>query len=481
MPYPDSPKSYASRMSTPVSDLDDHRHQPEHLPRADTMGSTDRPNGRRGTFSSTVPPEPQPDRLTVNVNVGQEGMTSRDFEESAVIDDDRSGHGSFVEGRKYFRRESNASPGVGRRGTFKRNHDQHNEPPKSPRPVSIASVRSVSPPNSVDAFAGPRRRDRAGTINSNTASTVDLALHRTASNGTHPASRRRGTFGSIKVDGFPDFNDAASRRSSAEDDVCFPVEDDRKNELDIDFADLEEFVAEYQSKTPVLHPLKYRQSNISKTSQSRVFNDLRPQIPQIKMQAPSSNGDAETPMHEKESDIDEKHADVMAETKKVAETIAEPLNRWTFFSSEMDDTVHAAELGGLLMPGETFQDLFQLAPDGGMWWLDMLNPTEEEVFAICKAFGVHPLTREDILEQETREKVELFKRYYFVCFRSFFQIDKESEDFLEPVNIYLVVFRDGLLSFSFCANPHAANVRKRIARLRDYLSLSADWVCYAMM
>lgn len=156
-------------------------------------------------------------------------------------------------------------------------------------------------------------------------------------------------------------------------------------------------------------------------------------------------------------------------------------NRFTFFSSEIDETVHAPELGGLLMPDETFRDLFELGPEGGVWWLDMLNPSEEEIFTICGAFRVHPLTREDITTQETREKVELFKSYYFLCFRSFYDVDKESEDYLEPINIYAVVFREGLLTFSFCQNPHAANVRKRIGRLRDYVNLSADWICYALI
>jgi magnesium transporter len=158
------------------------------------------------------------------------------------------------------------------------------------------------------------------------------------------------------------------------------------------------------------------------------------------------------------------------------------LNRWTFFNSELDDTIHAAELGGLLMPGETFRDLFELPEDqGGCWWLDMVNSTEEEVFAICKAFGVHPLTREDITMQETREKVELFHSYYFVCFRSFFQADKQSENYLEPVNFYAVVFKEGLLTFTFTESPHTTSVRKRIGRLRDYINLSSDWICYALI
>ena len=37
------------------------------------------------------------------------------------------------------------------------------------------------------------------------------------------------------------------------------------------------------------------------------------------------------------------------------------------------------------------------------------------------------------------------------------------------------------MTFTFCPNPHAANVRKRIGRMRDYVNLSADWICYALI
>lgn len=51
--------------------------------------------------------------------------------------------------------------------------------------------------------------------------------------------------------------------------------------------------------------------------------------------------------------------------------------------------------------------------------------------------------------EETREKIELFKNYYFVCFRSFDQ-DPYSPTHLEPLNMYVVVFREGTLSASLC-------------------------------
>ncbi|KAF2876598.1 hypothetical protein BDV95DRAFT_561166 [Massariosphaeria phaeospora] len=114
------------------------------------------------------------------------------------------------------------------------------------------------------------------------------------------------------------------------------------------------------------------------------------------------------------------------------------------------------------------------------FWLDVLSPTDTEMKVISKAFGIHPLTAEDILMQEQREKVELFKHYYFINYRTFEQ-DENSEDYLEPVNLYVVVFREGVISFHFSMCPHPANVRRRIRQLQDYLILSPDWISYGII
>ena len=82
------------------------------------------------------------------------------------------------------------------------------------------------------------------------------------------------------------------------------------------------------------------------------------------------------------------------------------------------------------------------------FWLDVLSPTEPEMRVLQKTFGIHGLTIEDIMLQEAREKVELFRNYYFVSYRSFEQ-DSSSEHYMEPVNIYVVVFREGVLSVSY--------------------------------
>ncbi|CAA7258567.1 unnamed protein product [Cyclocybe aegerita] len=118
--------------------------------------------------------------------------------------------------------------------------------------------------------------------------------------------------------------------------------------------------------------------------------------------------------------------------------------------------------------------------DANTWWLDVQSPTDEEMKMLSKVFSIHPLTTEDILMEETREKIELFRNYYLVCFRSFDQ-DPYSPTHLEPLNMYIIVFREGTLSFHFRPTPHPQNVRRRIKQLKDYISVTSDWISYALI
>ena len=47
--------------------------------------------------------------------------------------------------------------------------------------------------------------------------------------------------------------------------------------------------------------------------------------------------------------------------------------------------------------------------------------------------------------------------------------------------MYVVVFREGIISFHFSQTPHPANVRRRIRQLSDYLFVTTDWISYALI
>ncbi|KAF9511578.1 hypothetical protein BS47DRAFT_1298705 [Hydnum rufescens UP504] len=199
--------------------------------------------------------------------------------------------------------------------------------------------------------------------------------------------------------------------------------------------------------------------------------------------------------------------------------------RFSFYSNAMTQTIHARSFSELPAEGQTFEDLFlgrpgaakgaesepgitgrttsrsnifgsvngngttthpsspedvNDDPERSTWWLDVLSPTDEEMRMLSKVFSIHPLTSEDIQMEETREKIELFRNYYFVCFRGFDQ-DVYSPTHLEPLNMYIIVFREGTLSFHFRGTPHPQNVRRRIKQLKDYINVTADWISYALI
>ncbi|KAF8585524.1 hypothetical protein K439DRAFT_1632522 [Ramaria rubella] len=135
------------------------------------------------------------------------------------------------------------------------------------------------------------------------------------------------------------------------------------------------------------------------------------------------------------------------------------------------------------------------------WWLDVSSPTWSDMREIGKRLHLHPLTLEDIIHQDPREKLELFPRlgYYFVVFRALesvrpktcIQIDKSINGFkavpsmdgaLGATNIYIVVFREGICTFHFGdISEHTSRVRNRILQLEETFYFSSDWIAHGIL
>ncbi|CDH50329.1 magnesium transporter [Lichtheimia corymbifera JMRC:FSU:9682] len=140
--------------------------------------------------------------------------------------------------------------------------------------------------------------------------------------------------------------------------------------------------------------------------------------------------------------------------------------------------------------GEPTQEFHQLLSEEGRqildralktpgWWVDVQSPTTDDMKALSKTFHIHPLTTEDVLAQEPREKVEMFPNYTFICFRSF-QIDPYTEQIC-PFNFYILIFRQGLLTFHFRSSDIPQKVRQRTEQLKTYMVITPDWLNYAII
>ncbi|KAJ6790224.1 hypothetical protein PWT90_06673 [Aphanocladium album] len=404
----------------PVPELDDHRSHSASAPRME------RP--RRGTFDSLYGSrqiEQEPDTPAIFV---------RDFEE-AVIDEEGA---DLMAGNRHGRRLT----------------------------ADSSESRSLSPPNSVKAFAQARRREREMSF-SEPKGDYEEMLGRALSISSRRSHRSRSRTAEADVV-------SLGTNNTVEESVCVAENGHhRQHQLRIDFEYLEEFI---ESE-------RVAQAANRKASVVSAFNDLRNESSaRQKVQLATSDGDIIDMPSDASSSVQEKPVSDPVPVPKGSQ-YAFDNNRFSFFSSAWESTIHAAEFGDLVLPGEDIRGLFELPKDesDGVWWLNINRATKEEVLSICKAFGVHPLTIEDIITQEAREKIELFPSYYFACFRSFNMVEEQDGIEYEPFNIYTLVFREGTLSFSFAPNSHASHVRRRITALKDYVALSSDWICYALI
>lgn len=417
---------------------------------------------------------------------------------------------------------------------------------------------------------------------------------------------------------YPSSNPSSRRTSDASslNDVCFPV--DSLDEVDRskkwpNLSVLEEFAEEEREGFS-----KVVSSSVSQKSASTIENNVNFQYPIV---SSIDHGDMTTPLIvSTNEEIDPINGRLRPKrntpwNKPEFVTHHDKLSkfRFTYFREDMPNTIHSPSISGLLHDGRKFEDLFSPSsytsvetktseekdtsntvhrtttvpsvssipvnsnvdisaaastiaskPFIQPFWLDVLNPTEEEMKAISKTFGIHPLTSEDIFLGEAREKIELFRDYYFICFTSF-DVEEEhqkrqkaaykafvdaieeenlktkndrsllekifhkfmrrssatshssrnsvhsnssrrsrrslsdnrkssvsvssrkpkkkkyNKDDLIPLPMYIVVFKDAVITFHFKPTPHTGNVRRRARMLRDYLTMSSDWIGYALI
>ncbi|KAI8843650.1 hypothetical protein BC829DRAFT_482458 [Chytridium lagenaria] len=119
-----------------------------------------------------------------------------------------------------------------------------------------------------------------------------------------------------------------------------------------------------------------------------------------------------------------------------------------------------------VMRAEYFECLdFSIFLKSGPFWLDVCGASHAEMQTLTK----------------TREKCEVFPSYYFITIRTF-DSNQYSLSYMHPINVYIVVFRECVLSFHAQPIPHPANVLRRIDHLKAYgLRISPDWLNYALI
>lgn len=316
------------------------------------------------------------------------------------------------------------------------------------------------------------------TTQSQTRSTRGFSFQRRRPRGLSGSSIRSGASSNSKFSRprsvFVDSDHESDGANDTEEDVCFPFNDDTSHD-GVNITELDQLLndlTDEEDKPAVEGPDNNGQHSSLETKVEESPNTESPDTLQEDV--------LKSPAQLRVPFMFSRRHECMPDLELPEPQIENPdsSTRFSFFATQMDSTTHSSDLASLVGPDESFASLFN--SNNGIWWLDCENPTESEMRILSRAFGIHPLTSEDIRTEESREKFELFKNYYFVVFNTF-ETCKDDPEYLEPINFYIIVYNDGVLSFHFSPVDHCRNVRRRMRQLREYVDVTPDWICYALI
>ncbi|KAL4888056.1 hypothetical protein BDV59DRAFT_189327 [Aspergillus ambiguus] len=129
-----------------------------------------------------------------------------------------------------------------------------------------------------------------------------------------------------------------------------------------------------------------------------------------------------------------------------------------------------------------------------VWWVDVVDGTNGDVSRVSHDLSIHPLTTEDIVMRDPREKIEVFRNYYLISLQTLVSRTSNDEKYAgdihsgpessfvpDSVPLYILVFSTGVVTFSPGGCDHVSRVCYRIHRMHDDKILSGDWIFYALI
>ena len=116
---------------------------------------------------------------------------------------------------------------------------------------------------------------------------------------------------------------------------------------------------------------------------------------------------------------------------------------------------------------------------GGFAWVGLLRPSDEELDTVAEAFGVHALAVEDAMKGHQRSKLERYGENLALVVRA-----ARYDEIGETVafgDIHLFVTPGAVVSIRLAEEPDLSDVRSRLEREQQLLSLGPSAVLYALL
>src|SRR6185437_9848389 len=125
---------------------------------------------------------------------------------------------------------------------------------------------------------------------------------------------------------------------------------------------------------------------------------------------------------------------------------------------------HGARVASPTTLGETYAALD--GTPGGVAWIGLYRPSEQELMSLAEEFSLHPLAIEDAIVAHQRPKLERYDSVLFVV--------------LKAAN-HLFVGPNFVITVRHSESPDLSTVRHRMERERDLLALGPQAILYAII
>jgi magnesium transporter len=130
---------------------------------------------------------------------------------------------------------------------------------------------------------------------------------------------------------------------------------------------------------------------------------------------------------------------------------------------------------------DSLEDTYALRDTDTVSWINIIGLHDPDILnSIGSHFGIHALTLEDIVNTETRPKVEVFEDYIFIVLKMVFYHEEEENVELEQLSI--ILGKNAVITFQEKDGDIFDPIRNRInitnGRLRKR---GADYLTYALI
>jgi magnesium transporter len=127
--------------------------------------------------------------------------------------------------------------------------------------------------------------------------------------------------------------------------------------------------------------------------------------------------------------------------------------------------------------GETYRALH--TDPGSMAWIELDNPSNEEIESLAREFEFHDLLLEDIIQAHQRPKLERYGSILFIVLHAARYLDKEEE--VEFGELHIVMGPDYIVTLQHGAAAKLSGIRERLEANLELLATSPEAVLYTLV